>query len=300
MTKKNYLHSLLLGFLLYSLFLSNSYAARVQFFKGKVLWGDVMTKDGLISVNSENGLFQYKYSTVKNIKAGRREHVVVGSFVELKKEPSHTSEVHFRLYEGTTLRKAGGQRGDFHKVRVFDTIGWVADKSVARVVEQTAGILPLIELTTKKGLIGIELFEDECPNTVANFVSLADKQFYNGLDFHRVDDNFLVMGGDPEGTGEGGPGYHVRSEFSPNLKNLKGAIGMADSGINTAGSQFYFLLADAPHLDGRYTVFGRVFKGMEVIEKLSIGDEIVDLRVVKRRDKDYKPEIIPIKSTTKE
>ena len=70
-----------------------------------------MTKDGLISVNSENGLFQYKFSTVKTIKAGRREHIVVGSFVELKKkEPSHTSDVHFRLYEGTTLRKAGKQR----------------------------------------------------------------------------------------------------------------------------------------------------------------------------------------------
>ena len=72
---------------------------------------------------------------------------------------------------------------------------------------------------------------------------------------------------------------------------------MVDSGINTAGSQFYFLLSDAPHLDGRYTVFGRVYKGMEVIEKLSIGDEIVDLKVVKRRDKRRKPEIIPINSS---
>ncbi|MEE2924817.1 MAG: peptidylprolyl isomerase [bacterium] len=297
MIERIHVQILLVGTLVFSIFLSDNFAARVQFFKGKVLWGDVMTKDGLISVNSENGLFQYKFSTVKTIKAGRREHIVVGSFVELKKEPSHTSDVHFRLYEGTTLRKAGAQRGDFHKVRVFDTIGWVADKSVGRILEQTAGIFPLVELTTKKGLIGIELFEDECPNTVANFVNLADKQFYNGLEFHRVDENFLVMGGDPEGTGEGGPGYYVRSEFSPNLKNLKGVIGMADSGINTAGSQFYFLLSDAPHLDGRYTVFGRVYKGMEVIEKLSIGDEIVDLKVVKRRDKDYKPEIIPINSS---
>ena len=287
---------LLIVTLFSSVFLPYNFAARVQFFKGKIIWGDVMTKDGLISVDSENGLFQYKLSTVKTIKAGRREHVVIGSFVELKKDPSHTSEVHFRLYEGTTLRKAGGKRGDFHRVKVFDTIGWVADKSVGRLLEQTAGIFPLLELTTEKGLIGIELFEDECPNTVANFIHLVDKQFYNGLDFHRVDENFLVMGGDPEGTGEGGPGYYVKSEFSPNLKNIRGIIGMADSGVNTAGSQFYFLLADAPHLDGRYTVFGKVYKGMDIIEKLSIGDEIVDFKVVKRRDRDYQPEIIPIKS----
>ena len=287
---------LLISTLIFSVFLTYNFAARVQFFKGKVIWGDVMTKDGLISVDSENGLFQYKLSTVKTVKAGRREHVVIGPFVELKKEPSHTSEIHFRLYEGTTLRKAGRQRGDFHRVKVFDTVGWVADKSVGRILERTAGIFPLVELTTETGVIGIELFEDECPNTVANFVNLVDKQFYDGLDFHRVDENFLVMGGDPEGTGEGGPGYYVKSEFSPNLKNLRGMIGMADSGLNTAGSQFYFLLADAPHLDGRYTVFGKIYKGMEIIEKLVIGDKMIDLKVVKRRDREYEPDIIPIES----
>lgn len=280
-----------------SLFLQTTQAARVQFFKGKVIWGTVMTKDGLVSVDSENGLFQYRYSGVKSIKAGRYEHIVVGDFVELKKEPSHTSDVHFRIYEGTSVRKVGGQRGEFHKVRVFDTVGWLADKSLSKTLERTAGIYPLIEITTKKGVIGIELYEDECPNTVANFVNLADKQFYNGLNFHRVDENFLVMGGDPEGTGEGGPGYHIKSEFSPELKNMKGMVGMADSGANTAGSQFYILLTDAPHLDGRYTVFGKVYRGMDVVSKLVVGDEIIDAKVIKRREKDYKPEVIPIASS---
>lgn len=269
-------------------------AARVEFFKGKVIWGSVMTKDGLVSVDSENGLFQYRFSGVKSIKAGRFEHIILGSYVELKKEPSHTSDVHFRIYEGTSVRNAGGQQGDFLKVKVFDTVGWVARKSVGRVLEKTVGIYPLVEITTKKGLIGIELYEDECPNTVANFVNLADKQFYNGLSFHRVDENFLVMGGDPEGTGEGGPGYYIKSEFSPELKNLKGMVGMADSGANTAGSQFYVLLTDAPHLDGRYTVFGKIYKGMDVITKLAVGDEIVEAKVVKKRPKEYIPDVIPL------
>jgi len=122
---------------------------------------------------------------------------------------------------------------------------------------------------TSLGNFTIELFEKETPNTVGNFVKLAEKNFYNGVVFHRVIDGFMIQGGDPTGTGRGGPGYQFADEFHPNLKhNSEGVLSMANAGPNTNGSQFFITLAPTPHLDNRHSVFGKVVEGMDVVRKI--------------------------------
>jgi len=122
---------------------------------------------------------------------------------------------------------------------------------------------------TTLGNFTIELFDQQTPNTVANFVKLAGKNFYNGVVFHRVIDGFMIQGGDPTGTGRGGPGYTFADEFHPQLKhNSDGILSMANAGPDTNGSQFFITLAPTPHLDGRHTVFGKVTEGMDVVRKI--------------------------------
>ena len=122
---------------------------------------------------------------------------------------------------------------------------------------------------TSLGNFTIELFEKETPNTVGNFVKLAEKNFYNGVVFHRVIDGFMIQGGDPTGTGRGGPGYQFADEFHPNLKHTsEGVLSMANAGPNTNGSQFFITLAPTPHLDNRHSVFGKVVEGMDVVRKI--------------------------------
>jgi peptidyl-prolyl cis-trans isomerase B (cyclophilin B) len=124
-------------------------------------------------------------------------------------------------------------------------------------------------IQTNHGAIGIELFDQDAPKTVANFTKLAGEGFYDGVVFHRVIENFMVQGGDPTGTGSGGPGYQFEDEINPQ-KVTRGALAMANAGPNTNGSQFFFVTADAcPWLDGLHTVFGRVTSGMEVVDEIS-------------------------------
>src|SRR6058998_891233 len=124
-------------------------------------------------------------------------------------------------------------------------------------------------LHTTKGAIAIELFDDDAPKTVANFKKLAGDGFYNGVIFHRVIPDFMVQGGDPTGTGSGGPGYKFEDEFN-DQKVERGALAMANAGPNTNGSQFFIVTADAcPWLDGKHTVFGRVTDGMDVVDAMS-------------------------------
>ena len=121
----------------------------------------------------------------------------------------------------------------------------------------------------------VELYPDTATNTVNNFISLINKGFYNGLIFHRVIQDFMIQGGDPKGTGMGGPGYNIKGEFVRNgfrnsLKHTRGVISMARSSMpNTAGSQFFIMHKDAPNLDGQYSAFGKVIEGMEVIDKIA-------------------------------
>ena len=124
-------------------------------------------------------------------------------------------------------------------------------------------------LHTNHGAIEIELYPDDAPKTVENFAKLARDGFYDGLIFHRVIPDFMIQGGDPTGTGRGGPGYQFEDEFNQH-KVVRGALAMANAGPNTNGSQFFIVTADAcPWLDGKHTVFGRVTSGIEVADKIS-------------------------------
>ena len=124
-------------------------------------------------------------------------------------------------------------------------------------------------LHTNHGAIAFELFEDDAPKTVENFVSLARDGFYDGVVFHRVIPDFMIQGGDPTGTGSGGPGYTFEDEFN-DRKVVRGALAMANAGPNTNGSQFFIVTADAcPWLDGKHTVFGEVTEGMDVVDTIS-------------------------------
>ena len=124
------------------------------------------------------------------------------------------------------------------------------------------------------GVMKVELYPETAPNTVANFISLVEKGFYNGTLFHRVIPGFMIQGGDPEGTGMGGPGYRIKGEFTANrfqndLKHTKGVISMARSGHpDSAGSQFFIMVDDAPHLDGQYASFGKGIEGIEVADQI--------------------------------
>ncbi|MHA2366529.1 MAG: peptidylprolyl isomerase [Candidatus Hodarchaeales archaeon] len=137
-------------------------------------------------------------------------------------------------------------------------------------------------METNKGTIELEFFDDDAPNTVKNFVSLAQKGFYDGLTFHRVIDDFVIQGGDPKGTGTGGPGYAIPCETNGgNQKHVDGALSMAHAGRNTGGSQFFVVLnpKNCSHLDRKHTVFGKVTNGLDVVQKIRQGDKMTKVTV---------------------
>ncbi|MAE61637.1 MAG: peptidylprolyl isomerase [Planctomycetaceae bacterium] len=126
---------------------------------------------------------------------------------------------------------------------------------------------------TSKGTIRVELFDDQVPNTVANFTKLAADNFYDGLLFHRVIEDFMIQGGCPQGTGTGDAGYKFDDEFHPDLKHDKpGILSMANAGPNTNGSQFFITHVPTPWLDGKHSVFGQVLDGMDVVNAIQQGD----------------------------
>ena len=133
----------------------------------------------------------------------------------------------------------------------------------------------MVLLTTSKGDINLELYPNEAPKTVASFVNLISRGFYDGLLFHRVIPGFVIQGGDPSGNGTGGPGYRFDDEFSKNRRHDSvGVLSMANAGPGTNGSQFFITLAPQPHLDNRHSVFGKVIDGMEVVNSIRQGDKI--------------------------
>ncbi len=187
-----------------------------------------------------------------------------------------------------------------------------------RAAEAKADDLPRVKLHTSQGDIVLELFENEAPNTVANFISLVEKGFYNGTQFHRVLPNFMAQGGDPLSKdpaknkgriGSGGPGYTIACEcYQPNRRtHFQGSLSMAHAGRDTGGSQFFLTFAPTPFLDGKHTVFGRVIEGMDVLPKLqridpeeqknrpsSIQpDTIISAEVIRKRNHPYEPKTKP-------
>ncbi len=135
---------------------------------------------------------------------------------------------------------------------------------------------PVVTIEMENGdVMKAELYPDIAPNTVNNFISLVNSGFYDGLIFHRVIDGFMIQGGCPDGTGTGGPGYQIKGEFSQNgfqndLKHTRGVLSMARAmNPDSAGSQFFIMHADAPHLDGAYAAFGKIIDGMDVVDKIA-------------------------------
>lgn len=136
---------------------------------------------------------------------------------------------------------------------------------------------PIVTITMKGGdVIKLELYPEIAPNTVNNFISLVKKGYYDGIIFHRVIEGFMIQGGDPKGVGSGGPGYTIKGEFAKNgfkkndLRHARGVISMARTMMpNSAGSQFFIMHQNAPHLDGQYAAFGKVIEGIEVVDKIA-------------------------------
>lgn len=193
------------------------------------------------------------------------------------------------------------------EAKVIDAVGRKAQAELAiRKQEAQADDLPRVLLKTSKGDITIELLENEAPNTVANFVSLVEKGYYNGLTFHRVLDGFMAQGGDPKGDGSGGPGYNIPDEHTlPNhRKHFAGSLSMAKTNApNSGGSQFFLTFTNTDHLDGMHTVFGRVIQGMDVLPKIQridpdaeqkpAPDKILEAKVLRKRDHEYQPKTLP-------
>lgn len=128
-----------------------------------------------------------------------------------------------------------------------------------------------IKFTTNKGVFVAEMFEDKAPLTTKNFIELVEKGFYDGIIFHRVIDGFMIQGGDPTGTGMGGPGYKIKDEFGEGLKHDdEGILSMANAGPNIGGSQFFITLAPTPWLNGHHAIFGKVVEGMDVVRLIGV------------------------------
>ena len=182
---------------------------------------------------------------------------------------------------------------------------WANEKAI-REAEAQADDLPRVKFSTSKGDIVIELFENEAPQTVANFITLVKQGFYNGLAFHRVLPAFMAQGGDPKGDGSGGPGYAIRCEcYTPNYRHhFRGSLSMAHAGRDTGGSQFFLTFVPTAHLDGKHTVFGRVIEGFDVLGELQkrdpsgkpplpVPDKILKAEVLRDRGHEYKFEKLP-------
>jgi cyclophilin family peptidyl-prolyl cis-trans isomerase len=184
----------------------------------------------------------------------------------------------------------------------------LAPEIAKRAAEAEADDLPRVKISTSAGDIVVELFENEAPNTVANFISLVAKGFYDGTPFHRVIGGFMAQGGDPTGTGSGGPGYAIECECGgpASRKHFLGTLSMAHAGPNTGGSQFFLTFRPTEHLDGKHTVFGRVIEGLDVLPKIvrTQDDEgrpvpgvkpstIEKAEVIRKRDHAYEPATLP-------
>ena len=151
--------------------------------------------------------------------------------------------------------------------------------------------LPKIQIQTERGNMTIEMFEDEAPNTVANMISLIEKGYYDGLNFHRVIPDFMIQGGCPHGTGTGGPGYDFDDECALDRRHdSAGVLSMANAGPRTHGSQLFIRHGPTPHLDGKHTVFGKVTEGQEVVDDIKQGDVMQTIVVLQKRDHVYEVE----------
>lgn len=203
----------------------------------------------------------------------------------------HRFEEALGLFEAALKEKLEPEQKEtteqFRKMAAGYVDLWKSEQGI-RTREAKADDLPRILLTTTKGEIELELFENEAPNTVANFIELTSKKYYDGLKFHRVIPGFMAQGGCPRGDGTGDPGYRFKDELSGSIRShFRGSLSMANSGPDTNGSQFFLTHLPAEWLNGKHTVFGRVVRGQDVVDRLRVGDAIIKTEVKRKRDHPY-------------
>lgn len=229
----------------------------------------------------------------------------IANFAEHDFENSHRI-LSLAKKNGQLLGDLGGRYLDVSKAYIEY---WKKEQAIREKEAAAEGNdqLPRVKFETSRGDIVLELFENEAPNTVANFVSLVEKKFYDGLKFHRVLPNFMAQGGcplsksNPELAGSGGPGYNILCEAyrADARRHFTGSLSMAHAGKDTGGSQFFITHLPTPHLDREiapssvHTVFGRVVEGLDVVRSLEKDDTIVSATVIRKRDHEYVPETIP-------
>ena len=212
--------------------------------------------------------------------------------LELAEKQLKRAQTESKLSEAA--KKVMGDLADYKKF-------WQEEQEI-RKKEAAANDLPRVRVVTSKGEIVIELFENEAPETVGNFISLVENKFYDGLTFHRVLAGFMAQGGCPTGDGSGGPGYSIYCECSKenHRKHFRGSLSMAHAGKDTGGSQFFLTFLPTPSLNGKHTVFGRVIEGMDVLAKLQRidpddksskpdPDKMVKVEVIRKREHKYEP-----------
>jgi len=211
------------------------------------------------------------------------------------------AEKHLTTAKENDLLRRQAERGEMYLALCpYYKEAWAKEQQI-RAAEAEADDLPRVLLTTNQGAIELELFENEAPNTVANFISLVEQGYYDGLTFHRVLPGFMAQGGCPTGTGTGGPGYNIPCEcYQPNHRlHFRGSLSMAHAGRDTGGSQFFLNFVPTRQLDGKHTAFGRVVKGIEVLAKIRRRDpeamdppkpdKILEAKVLRKRDHEYVP-----------
>ncbi len=179
------------------------------------------------------------------------------------------------LFVLATVLVGCGSKSEGNKEKDIEETDQSAEKQAETEQTTPSGDLPVVTMTMEDGgKVLIELYPNVAPNTVNNFISLVEDEFYDGLIFHRVIPGFMIQGGDPEGSGMGGPGYSIKGEFSSNdvennLEHDRGVLSMARSQApDSAGSQFFIMTDDSPHLDGDYAAFGKVMEGMDVVDEI--------------------------------
>ena len=272
--------------------------------------------------NYEESFRNFKRLVASGVGKDANRYYVFGALAALLTMNYEEAEAWIKIAEESgdleeTFRDLAKSKDGFDHARTLQTqlqmlpqtkAAWAKEQAI-RKAETEAGEqdpakkLPRVELTTSKGKVVLELFENEAPNTVANFISLVEKGFYNGVIFHRVLPTFMAQGGDPTGTGRGGPGYAIDDEcgnkFPQYRKHFRGSISMANAGPNTNGSQFFLTFVPTSFLDGRHTVFGCVVEGFEVLSalqrvdpddenaKLPELDKIIEAKVLNKRDHAY-------------
>ena len=251
-------------------------AALIYVFAGlsAMMTADLDEAEAWITIAQENGALERYFESFPKTQKGMNDAMSIGMILEnlplLKENWAKEKEI----------RKAEAEVGE----------------------KDAAKKLPRVLLKTSKGDITLELFENEAPNTVANFISLVEKKFYDGVIFHRVLPRFMAQGGDPDGDGRGGPGYRIDCEcHKPDYrKHFRGSLSMAHAGLNTGGSQFFLTFVPTTMLDGRHTVFGRVVEGFEVLAEIQrvdpedkdafpAEDKIIEAKVLDKRDHAYEP-----------